>query len=237
MSDETKATVTYELTGDVAVIRIDDGKANALSHAVIDTVNAFIEQAVAEAKAIAVIGRAGKFSAGFDLSVMTSGPQQARDLLHAGAMMALKFYLCPIPVVFGVTGHALAMGGILATIPDYRVGATGPYKLGLNEVIIGMPVPRFAASMCKERLTPSWWIRSLQSGEILSPERAVEAGYLDEVVALEDVEARSIEVAGHLAATVHSSAFAMTRKIMRGADAERMEAELNTELSAFVVSS
>ena len=77
----------------------------------------------------------------------------------------------------------------------------------------------------------------MQSGEILSPEQAVEAGYLDEAVALEDVEARSIEVAGHLAATVHSSAFAMTRKIMRGADAERMEAELNTELSAFVVSS
>jgi enoyl-CoA hydratase len=227
--------VTYRLDRDVAVVNLDDGKANALTHAVIEALNAAIERASSEAKALVVIGRDGKFSAGFDLSVMTAGPQQARDLLHAGGMMALNFYLAPIPVVFGVTGHALAMGGILATVPDYRVGAQGNYKLGLNEVAIGMPVPRFAASVTKERLTPAWWIRSLQTAEILSPDLAVEAGYLDEVVAMDQVAARAIEVAKRLAETCHPQAFKMTRSILRADNARRFENELVEELAAFVV--
>ena len=91
---------------------------------------------------MAIIGRPGKFSAGFDLSVMTAGPDQARDLLRAGADLALRIYTFPIPVVLGATGHALAMGAILLMAADVRIGADGPFKVGLPEVEIGMPLPR-----------------------------------------------------------------------------------------------
>jgi enoyl-CoA hydratase len=96
-------------------------------------------------------------------------------------------------------------------------------------------VPRFAASVTKERLTPAWWIRSLQTAEILNPQTAVEAGYLDEIVPMDRVEARAIEVASALATTCHPQAFRMTRSILRADNARRFEAELVEELNAFVV--
>lgn len=77
VSDQvSESTVSVSTEGDVVVVRLDDGKASALSHEIIDALSAALDQG-ASAKAVAIIGREGKFSAGFDLSVMTSGPQQA----------------------------------------------------------------------------------------------------------------------------------------------------------------
>ena len=235
VSDQaSESAVSVSTEDDVVVVRLDDGKANALSHGIIDGLSAALDRG-ADAKAVAIVGRDGKFSAGFDLSVMTSGPQQARDLLEAGANLAMKAYLSPVPVVFGVTGHALAMGAILCSVADYRVGAEGPYKLGLNEVGIGMPVPRFAVELVRDRLTPTWFTRSAQHGEVLDPERALAAGYLDEVVPLSDVPTRAIEVAGRLAQHVHPGPFRLTRTNIRGALAQRVLAELSQDLSEFTV--
>lgn len=235
MSEQaTDPAVQVSTEGDVVVVRLDDGKANAFSHGILAALDAALDQA-ADAKAMALIGRDGKFSAGFDLSVMTAGPQQARDLLEAGAQLAMKTYLSPVPVVFGVTGHALAMGAILSSTADYRVGAEGSFKLGLNEVGIGMPVPRFAVELVRDRLTPAWFTRSAQHGEVLDPASALAAGYLDEVVAPEDVEARALEVASGLAAHVHPTAFRLTRANIRGALAARLNAELAEDLAEFSV--
>jgi enoyl-CoA hydratase len=103
---------------DVGVITLDDGKANALSFTVIDGLNDALTTAESTAKAVVIVGRDGKFSAGFDLKVMTGSVDGARRLLAAGAELALRIFTSPIPVVFGVTGHALAMGGILTTVAD-----------------------------------------------------------------------------------------------------------------------
>src|SRR3954454_7431827 len=132
MTDENAPIVRYELDGDVAVIRVDDGKANALSHAVIDALEAALHKAGTEAKAVVLVGREGKFSAGFDLKTMTAGPEQAIGLLKAGIELALSVYLSPIPVVVAATGHGLAMGAILLMAADLRIGAEGPYKIGMN---------------------------------------------------------------------------------------------------------
>lgn len=226
--------VQVSLEGDVCVVHVDDGKANALSHAVLDALSDALDTAERDAKAVAIIGRPGKFSAGFDLSVMTAGMAQAQQLLEKGALFGIRVYESPIPVVLGVTGHALAMGGILCCAPDYRVGAEGPYKLGLNEVAIGMPVPAFAVELTRERLDPSWFVRAVQSAEIVSPADAVAAGFLDEVVPLDSVEARAIEVAAQRAATVHPGPFRRTRQVMRGASADRLRDTLR-ELDEFSV--
>ena len=74
------------------------------------------------------------------------------------------------------------MGGILLCCADYRVGADGPYKIGLNEVGIGMPVPRFAVETCRARLSNHWFNRAIQLGYIHSPAEARDAGFLDEIV-------------------------------------------------------
>ena len=221
---------------DVAVITLDDGKANALSFAVIDSLNDALTTAATEAKALVLVGRDGKFSAGFDLGVMTGSIDDARKLLAAGATLGLRIYSFPIPVVLGVTGHALAMGGILTTTADYRVGADGSYKLGLNEVAIGMPVPTFGVELCRDRLSPAWFTRCVQHARLCSPTEAVQAGFLDEVVPLGEVPTRALAVATHLAETVHPGPFRTTRRNVRAALAEQLRVGLETDMALFDVS-
>jgi enoyl-CoA hydratase len=228
--------VTCSITDGVATITIDDGKANALSHAVLAGIETALDQAQdGEAKAVLVQGRDGKFSAGFDLSVMTAGPTQARDLLGRGAELGLRLYELPVPVVFAVTGHALAMGGILQCCADVRIGAEGPYRIGLPEVRIGMPVPTFAVELCRDRLSPRWFTRSVLLGEGLDPAQALDAGFFDEVVALDQVRDRAREIAVDLAENVHRGPFQMTRSTVRAQLAETLREALAGDLAAFSV--
>jgi enoyl-CoA hydratase len=230
--------VTLTVADDVATVAIDDGKANALSHAVLAGVEQALDQAMdAGAKVVVIEGRDGKFSAGFDLSVMTSGATQARDMLGRGAELGLRLYELPIPVVFAVTGHALAMGGILQCCADVRIGAAGPYKVGLPEVRIGMPVPAFAVELCRDRLTPRWFTRSVLLGQSLSPEQALEAGFFDEVVELDQVRPRARAVAVDIAENVGSGPFRATRPTVRGALAQQLRDALAADLAAFNVES
>jgi enoyl-CoA hydratase len=237
MSDTTTASepVTYEQLGDVAVIRIDDGKANAMSHAIVDGINTAFAQACRDAKAVAIVGRDGKFSAGFDLTTMKAGPKQARDLLKAGAEMGHALYVAPIPVVIGCTGHALAMGAIALFCADVRIGAEGAYKIGMNEVAIGMPVPRFAIELARERLTPRQLSAAVNLAQVYDPATAVEAGYLDRVVALADVEAEAITAATSLAATLQPAAFRLTREYLRGDSAARVTEGLRQDIETFAI--
>jgi enoyl-CoA hydratase len=233
--EPTTDPVRYRTDGDVAVVTLDDGKANALSFAVLDGLEAALARAETDARAVVVTGRPGKFSAGFDLSVMTGSPQGARDLLGRGAEFGLRLYSSPLPVVLGVTGHALAMGAILLCCGDVRVGAEGPFKLGLNEVAIGMPVPRFAVELCRDRLSKRSFTNALQLAHVHDPSEALDAGFLDELVDPDRVEHRSLEVAAELAARLHAGPFRQTRRTMRGDLTERLRAELAEDLAAFDV--
>ena len=230
------AAVTCTVDGAVATITIDDGKANALSHAVLGGIEDALDQAEqAEARAVVVVGREGKFSAGFDLSVMTSGAEPAKELLARGARLGTRLYGFPAPVVFGVTGHALAMGGILLCCADVRIGAQGPFKLGLPEVRIGMPVPGFAVELCRDRMTPQWFTRAVHLGESLSPEQALEAGLLDELLEPSAVRARAAEVAVELAETVGATPFRLTRVTVRGERLQLLDRVLERDLAEFFV--
>jgi len=240
MSDPTASpanppSVSYELVDDVAVVRIDDGKANAISHALADQLVAAVDRGIGEAKALAILGRPGRFSAGFDLATMRSGASEARDLLRVGAELGLKLYEAPVPVVLGATGHALAMGAILLLCGDVRIGTAGEFKLGLNEVAIGMPVPRFVIELARDRLTPRQLGAAVNLARVYDPEGAVEAGWLDEVVPPEIIEASTIARAAELAAYVRSGGFTLTRQYLRGPVAARARDGLTQDLTTFTV--
>lgn len=227
--------VSYELDGDVAVIRIDDGKANALSHPIIAALAADLHRARNEARAVALIGREGKFSAGFDLKTMQAGPKEARDLLQAGAELGHLAYLSPVPVVIGCTGHALAMGAILLFCADERIGAEGPYKIAMNEVAIGMPVPRFAIELARDRLSPRHLTAAVNHAHVFDPTAAIEAGYLDQVVTLAEVPDLAIARAHELASTLRPAAFRLTREYLRSACADRVLAGLGADIETFSI--
>ncbi|MCD4748653.1 MAG: crotonase/enoyl-CoA hydratase family protein [Thermoanaerobaculales bacterium] len=172
-------SVTYELSSDVAVLTIDDHKVNALTHSIIEALHEGLDRAEREVKAVLLVGRPGRLSGGFDLSIMKSGPEGLRGLVTAGAELLLRLYSFPRPVVVACTGHAMAAGALMLLSADLRIGARGPFKIGLNEVSIGMTLPIVAVELAREKLAVTHLARGTILAEIFDPEKAVEAGFLD----------------------------------------------------------
>jgi enoyl-CoA hydratase len=226
--------LTTTIEDGVAVVRFDDGKANVLSHAAIDAFEAALDRAEVEARAVCIVGREGKLSAGFDLSVMTGGPDGARELVSRGAELLMRLYMHPQPVVVAVTGHALAAGALLALACDVRIGADVPAKIGLNETSIGMPLPLFATELARDRLSPTAFVRATLGAEIYDPEGAVQAGYLDRVVPLDEVVEAAIAEANRLSA-YRAGAYARSKEVLRRPTVDRIRAGTAADLALFSV--
>jgi enoyl-CoA hydratase len=174
--------VTYRLRDSVATITMDDGKVNALSRPLLTELGATLDRAAADRAVVVLTGREGVLSAGFDLPVLRAGGTEAARLLHAGFELAERMLAFPAPVLVACSGHAVAMGVFLVLSGDYRIGASGPYKLTANEVAIGMTMPLAAVEICRQRLTPACFNRAVLLAEVFTPEDAVAAGFLDRVV-------------------------------------------------------
>jgi enoyl-CoA hydratase/carnithine racemase len=174
--------VTYRLADSVATITMDDGKVNALSRPMLTELGAAFDRAAADRAVVVLTGRAGVFSAGFDLPVLRAGGAAAAGLLHAGFELAERMLAFPTPVLVACPGHAVAMGVFLVLSGDYRIGASGPYKLTANEVAIGMTMPLAAVEICRQRLTPACFNRAVLLAEVFKPQDAVAAGFLDRLV-------------------------------------------------------
>ena len=166
-------SVIHEASDDVSIIRLDDGKANALSPAVLAAIDTALDQAEEAGNAVLIVGRPGRFSAGFDLGVMREGgPVVAKGMVKNGAQLALRLARFPAPVVIGSTGHALAMGAVLLCAADTRIGAEGEFKIGFNEVAIGMTTPIFLAEMARARMPNAAFLRATVQAEIYRPRDA-----------------------------------------------------------------
>jgi enoyl-CoA hydratase len=175
---------------------MDDGKVNALSVAMFAALEEGLDRATADQASVVVLaGREGIFSAGFDLRTLQGGGPQAGKMLIAGFELSERMLAFPKPIVIACTGHAFAMGVFLVMSADYRVGAEGPYKITANEVAIGLTLPRSAIEICRQRLTPAHFNRALNNAEVYTPAGAVDAGFLDRVVAPADVRAAAQETA------------------------------------------
>ena len=235
MSEATSESVSYELTGDVAVVRLDDGKVNVLSHEVIAALHAGLDRAEQEAKAVVMIGRPGKFTAGFDLRVMQAGPEEARNLFRAGMDLFVRLYEFPIPVVAACTGHALAAGAIWLMSCDVRIGADAQAKIGLNETAIGMVLPNSVITLARDRLSPRHLHRSVLLAQLYSPDEAVDAGYLDWVVPTDELEQAALAEAAGLAENLSLGAVAGTRRIIRGPVADAVRQMLDGDTRSFTV--
>ncbi|MFO0576217.1 MAG: crotonase/enoyl-CoA hydratase family protein [Polyangia bacterium] len=174
--------VTYARSGSFATITLDDGKVNVLSLSTLTALEQALDQAAADQATVLLCGREGRFSAGFDLPVLQAGGSPALEMLLRGFRLAERLLSFPTPVVIACTGHALAMGSFLLLSADVRVGAAGPFKIGANEVAIGLPMPFAAIEICRQRLVPAHFTRAVITAELYNPEQAVAAGFLDHVV-------------------------------------------------------
>lgn len=207
--------VSLDVSDNVALITLDDGKANAISHDVLDALEPALDKAEASAAGVVLAGRPGRFCAGFDLGVMQSGdPTAVSRLLNRGGRLAHRLYGFPKPLVAAATGHALALGAILLLACDTRIGARGSFKLGLNETAIGMALPVFGTELARDRLDPALLTASVIQARVYDPDAAVTAGYLDAVTDADRVVGEAVEIARQLA-DLSGPAYAATKRTLR----------------------
>lgn len=222
---------TYTLDGRIATIALDDGKANALSIAMLRTLHEAFDQAERDEAVVLLSGREGRFSAGFDLGVFGGGDVAAViEMLRLGATLAERILSFPTPVVVACGGHAIAAGSFLLLAADARIGADGPFRIGLNEVRIGLTVPTFAIELARQRLHPAHFDRAVVSATMYAPQEAVVAGYLDRVVDPAELLTAAQETAADLAG-LNMAAHAATKLRARAGALAAVRAAIESELT------
>ncbi|MXI46170.1 crotonase/enoyl-CoA hydratase family protein [Pseudomonas moraviensis] len=190
--------IAYHLEDGIATLTLNNGKVNAISPDVIAAFNAALDQAVADRAVVIITGQPGILSGGYDLKVMTAGPKEAVALVTAGSTLARRLLSHPFPVIVACPGHAVAKGAFLLLSADYRIGVDGPFSIGLNEVQIGMTMHHAGIELARDRLRRSAFHRSVINGEMFDPQSAVDAGFLDKVVAAEELQGAALAAARQL---------------------------------------
>lgn len=227
--------LTIERRGDVSVLHLDDGKANALSFELIAAIDAAITAAEADDSIGAVVlhGRPGRFSGGFDLGVMFGDDlYRIIDLVATGGALVRRLYGASVPVVAACTGHAVAGGALMLLGCDVRVGADIPAKIGLNEVAIKMVLPDWAFTICDDRLSLRHRQRAIANARLTTPRDAVDVGFLDEVVPEDELLDRAVAIAAELAETLDPRAYLGTLIKLRGGVLTRMDEQIAADRAA-----
>ncbi len=199
------------LVGSVALVRLDDGKVNAINATLIDGLWGALDAAEAQAGAVVLAGRPGVFSAGLDLQVMRGGGRAAMELLHRGTEVFLRLAEFPRPIVTACTGHALAAGAVILLCSDIRLGAAGDSKIGLNEVAIGIPLPELVVDLARARLSPRHFTLACNTAQVYSPDEAVGVGFLDRADCA-DPTSEALRIAAELDQRLDRGAFEKTRR-------------------------
>jgi enoyl-CoA hydratase len=221
--------VTYRTTDLVTTITMDDGKVNVFSIPMLHALHEAFDDAERDGTVVLLTGRPGCFSAGFDLKALAGPPDDAVTLLRLGATLAERVLSFPAPVAVACTGHAFPAGAFLLMAADTRVGADGPFKLGLNEVRIGLTLPWFAVVLARHRLTPAHFDHAAVTGAMLDPHTAREAGLLDAVVPPDKLGAAALAAARDLTA-LDRQAHAATKLRARRPVLEQLRHAIETEL-------
>lgn len=223
--------VTYQSEETYAIITINNGKANAISHEVIAGLNASLDKAAEEKKVVILTGKTGFFSAGFDLKVMAKSPESARELVTKGSKLSLRMLSFPQPIIVACSGHAIAKGAFLLLSADYRIGVEGAFKIGLNEVMIGMTMHNAGIAIAKARLSEVYLNRSVNNAEIYSSKQAIAAGFLDIIVPEDHLMSTAVKVA-EMSAKLNKKAHAETKLKVRKQHLEALENAIELDLKS-----
>ncbi len=226
----TSTPVTYERLGSIATIRMDDGKANVMSEAMQTALAAAFDRAEADSAVVLLEGRPGLFSAGYDMAMFGRERGEIVRTIRAGGELVHRILGFPRPVVAACTGHAIAQGAFLLLAADVRVGAAGDFKIGLNEVAIGLTMPIYGVEIARQRLSARWFDHATTTGALYGPAEAERAGFLDAVVDPDELREAALSEAQRLTA-LDMEAHAGTKLRARREALAAMRAGIDAELS------
>jgi enoyl-CoA hydratase/carnithine racemase len=183
-----------------AIVQLDRGKSNPINTSMIlELSGAFRELEQDEAiQGIVLTGKGNFFSAGLDLPELYQYSAEEFEHFWMSFMSLIKQMLAfPKPLICSITGHSPAGGCVLAVTCDYRVMSEGNYRIGLNEIPVGIIVPGYLKEIYAIWVGQKNAFQFLMEGKLLLPEEAKAAGLVDEIVPLEEVEGAAVRKLKH----------------------------------------
>ena len=209
----TDKLATLSQDDDVSIITLDDGKANVFSPSMTAAVNKCLDDVPTEKGALIITGRAGMFSAGFDLKIISAGDLAAtKEMTLSGFKLLARIFSFPRPVLAACSGHGIALGTFLLCCCDYRIGVKGEFLVGANEMRTNMVIPIPILELIKFRIAQPHKYRAVLGAEMYSLENAIDAGIIDEIVPADDLMNAAITKAKDLATLGHPS-YTLTKEL------------------------
>ena len=220
-------SVSTDVQGDIAIIQFDDGNKNVINHELLDGLeHAFDQTEHSQAKALILQGREGSFCAGYDLSVMVGDdPKAASQLGLRGGNIARRIYGSRKPVIGLSQGHAFTIGAIWLASCDLAVAEDGPYKYGMVEVALNVPLTGWALAPVRAKLNPAHHTKALLHAHVFNPSDALEAGFIDQLASSGEGLSKALEAAETLA-KLPNDAYYQTKLALRQQTLSAMDKHL-----------
>ena len=212
--------------GAVTVVRMADGKANLMNTEFCALLAArFAQIGASPASAVVLTGSGGIFSAGVDLlRLLDGGVPYIHKFLPVLSNALATVFECAKPVVAAINGHAIAGGCVLACAADKRLMAREGGRMGVTELLVGVPFPAAALEIMRCAVAPRHFEDVMFSGTTFSPAQAAERGMVHEITEPDVLLARAIACAKTLAA-LPPSAIALTKRQSRQPALDRLKAD------------
>ncbi|NIR50099.1 enoyl-CoA hydratase/isomerase family protein [candidate division KSB1 bacterium] len=205
-----------ESRGSVTILRMEHGKVNAIDTDLFASLIDQLQQLeTAEAHAVVLTGTGGSFSAGVDLFKVVNGGKKYLDtFLPMLTDCVLKLFAFPKPVVAAVNGHAIAGGCVLVCACDYRIMAEGEGKIGVPELLVGVPFPTFPLEVMRFAVPTPHFQNLIYTGRTCTADQAKAMGLLDETTKADDLLDTAAQIAERLGA-IPQDTFELTKRMLR----------------------
>jgi enoyl-CoA hydratase/carnithine racemase len=215
--------IDSKISDGIAVITMNHGKVNALDIELCDALaKRFADLRSADAKAVVLTGQGKIFSAGVNLVRLADGGETyIRKFLPALHRLFEAVFFHPKPVVAAVNGHAIAGGAVLACCADRRIMALESGRIGVTEILVGVPFPALAFEIMRHATPPYFFTETILSGATFPADQAAHRGWINHAVEPAQLMKRSLAAAQELAA-LSPSAFAQTKMQIRQPVTERL---------------
>src|ERR1041385_1000959 len=196
----------------IALVTLAYGKVNALDTEFCEALAArFAELRASDTKAVVLTGQGKTFSAGVQLIKLSEGGESyIRQFFPALHELYETVFFYPKPVVAAINGHAIAGGAVLACCADRRIMARGAGRIGVTELLVGLPFPSLAFEAVRHTIRARYLPEVLYSGPPDEPDAALERGWIDDPAEPDKMQERAIVLAQELAA-LSPAAFAHTK--------------------------
>lgn len=224
-----------EHDGDIVELSLTRPPVNALNPELVSALDEALKTAFEEnAAAVVLSGAPGMFSAGLDVPALLALDRAGmRDFWSRFFDLLKTIAGAPAPVVAAFTGHSPAGGTVLGLFADYRVMADGDFKIGLNEVQVGLVVPPLIHFALARLIGAYPAERHLVAGRMISAGEARDVGLVDELAPVDQVVEKALAWCRyHLSLPRH--AMLGTRQLTRAELVDRFDVSGAMDVDGFV---